>query len=92
LAAIATFMVSMAALLGGIRLHEITSGKRSAVVTAAERLRSTPSLGADLGEGVLVGETVRTPTARTTWTFVKFKDGREGWLPTDRLVSLEQRN
>lgn len=86
------FVASIAALLYGMRLHEIATGRRAAVVIASERLRNTPSLGADLGEGVLVGETVRTPTARTTWTFVRLKDGREGWLPTDRLVSLEQRN
>jgi hypothetical protein len=90
--AIAAFAVAAVAMVAGLRLNEIFRGRQTAVVTSAERLRSGPSLGAELAEAVMVGETVRTPTARTTWTLVRLRDGREGWLPTERLVSLELRN
>ncbi len=86
------FVVATVALVSGIRLGEIARGRQTAVVRAPERLRSAPSLGGDLAEEVMLGETVRTPTARATWTFVRLPDGREGWLPSERLVSLELRN
>jgi hypothetical protein len=84
----ATVALAALTLVAGVRLNEIATGKQTAVVHAAERLRSAPSLGAEAAEVVMPGETVRTPTARTTWTFVKLPDGREGWLPTESLVSL----
>ncbi len=86
------FVVAAVAMVVGIRLNEIGRGRQTAVVTTADRLRSGPSLGAELAEEVMLGETVQTPTARTTWTFVRLRDGREGWLPTERLVSLELRD
>ena len=86
------FVVATASFVGGLRLSEIAHGRQTAVVRSAERLRSTPSLGSDLAEEVMLGETVRTPTARTTWTFVRLRDGREGWLPSERLVPLELRD
>ncbi|HJU73463.1 MAG TPA: hypothetical protein VJ717_06940 [Gemmatimonadaceae bacterium] len=83
---------SSAMLVSGIRLSEVAHGRQTAVVQQSERLRSSPSLGADLAEEVMLGETVRTPTARDTWTLVRLADGRQGWLPTERLVSLELRD
>ncbi|MGQ0642168.1 MAG: hypothetical protein ACT4P6_15580 [Gemmatimonadaceae bacterium] len=91
-AAGSALVVAAAALVVGMRLNEIARGEQTAVVIVPERLRSAPALGADLAEEVMLGETVRTPTARTTWTLVRLNDGREGWLPTERLVSLELRD
>ena len=85
------FIVATASLVGGIRLSEIAHGRQTAAVRSADRLRSAPSLGSDLAEEVMLGEHRRTPTARTTWTFVG-RDGREGWLPSERLVPLELRD
>ncbi len=87
-----SLIVAGAALVIGVRLSEIAHGRQAAVVRVPERLRNGPSLGADLAEEVMLGETVRTPTARGTWTFVRLADGREGWLPTEGLVSLEVRD
>jgi hypothetical protein len=89
IAATGSLIVTGAALVVGVRLSEIAHGRQAAVVRAPERLRNGPSLGADLAEEVMLGETVRTPTSRGTWTFVRLGDGREGWLPTEGLVSLE---
>lgn len=86
------FVVAIASFVGGFRLSEIERGRQTAVVRTADRLRSSPSLGSDLAEEVMLGETVRTPVARTTWTFVRLRDGREGWLPSERLAPLELRN
>lgn len=91
-AATCSLIVAGGALVTGVRLSEIAHGRQAAVVRAPERLRNEPSLGADLAEEVMLGETVRTPTARGTWTFVRLADGREGWLPTESLVSLEVRD
>ena len=92
IAATGSLIVAGATLVIGVRLSEIAHGQQAAVVRAPERLRNGPSLGADLAEEVMLGETVRTPTARGTWTFVRLADGREGWLPTEDLVSLEVRD
>jgi hypothetical protein len=89
IAATASLVLTGAALVVGVRLSEIAHGRQAAVVRSPERLRNGPSLGADLAEEVMLGETVRTPTSRGTWTFVRLGDGREGWLPTEGLVSLE---
>jgi hypothetical protein len=86
------FVVATASFVGGLRLSDIAHGRQTAVVRTADRLRSSPSLGSDLAEEVMLGETVRTPTARTTWTFVRLRDGREGWLPSERLAPLELRD
>lgn len=88
----AALAVASLALVSGVRLSEIAHGRQAAVVRAPERLRNGPSLGADLAEEVMLGETVRIPTARGTWSFVRLADGREGWLPTESLVSLEVRD
>jgi hypothetical protein len=92
LTAVAALVVAAGSLVVGLRLNETARGQQTAVVRAPERLRSGPSLGADLAEEVMLGETVRTPTARATWTLVRLSDGREGWLPTEALVSLELRD
>jgi SH3-like domain-containing protein len=38
--------------------------------------------------GVATGDIVRTFELREGWRHVRHADGREGWLPQNRLVAL----
>jgi uncharacterized protein YgiM (DUF1202 family) len=49
-------------------------------------------LGGDLGPTAIIGEVVRVTGRQGAWSRVQLDDGREGWVETARLVSLDPRD
>jgi len=59
-----------------------------AVIVRPETLHVAPGADADAMGGVATGDIVRTFELREGWRRVRHADGREGWLPQNRLVAL----
>jgi len=55
-------------------------------------LRSDPELGGERGATAIIGEVVRITGRHGAWSRVILDDGREGWLESATLVSLDATN
>lgn len=90
--------VTAAIILAGITLvatfglEEQLTGKRVAVVRMTAQLRAEPVLGADRGANALVGEVIRIKGVRGAWSLVALDDGRDGWVDSSLLISVDQRD
>jgi hypothetical protein len=60
-----------------------------AVVSEAGALRPLPALAAEEGAAVLAGDVAQTLRRQGAWTRVRLARGREGWIESERLVSLD---
>ncbi len=78
--------------IGGFGLADRTSGRQLAVVRHTVSLSSDPALGGDLGPTTIVGEVVRVTGREGAWTRIVLDDGREGWVDSARLISLDPRD
>jgi uncharacterized protein YgiM (DUF1202 family) len=45
----------------------------------------------EVGATAIIGEVVRVDGRQGAWTRVVLDDGRDGWLSSDALLSLDQR-
>jgi hypothetical protein len=61
------------------------------VIADASPLRALPALGAEQSETRRTGEVARAVGQQGVWTRVQLDGDREGWVETERLVSIEQR-
>jgi len=52
-------------------------------------LRSDPELNGERGATAIIGEVVRVTGRQGAWTRVVLDDGRDGWLESSALVSLD---
>jgi uncharacterized protein YgiM (DUF1202 family) len=52
-------------------------------------LLEEPVLGSDRGANALVGEVVRVKAVRGAWTLISLDDGRDGWMASSNLISLD---
>ena len=59
-----------------------------AVVARPETLRSGPDADADALGGAASGDIVRIRQRQQLWLQVLHADGRQGWIPADRLTPL----
>ena len=90
---IASLAVPAAAMaIGAFALTDRVSGRHLAVVRHTEALRSDPQLGADRGAIAIVGEIVRVSGREAAWSRVTLDDGRDGWVQSADLVSIDVRD
>jgi hypothetical protein len=75
--------------IAGFALADRVSGRRLGVMRATESLRSDPELDSERGATAIVGEVVRVTGRQGAWTRVVLDDGRDGWLESSALVSLD---
>ncbi|MEP6763834.1 MAG: SH3 domain-containing protein [Gemmatimonadaceae bacterium] len=59
-----------------------------AVVVRPETIRSGPDVDADALGGAATGDIVRVKQRQQLWSLVLHADGREGWIPSDRITAL----
>ena len=73
-------------------LADRLSGRRLGVMRDTASLRSDPELGGERGATAIIGEVVRITGRHGAWSRVILDDGREGWLESATLVSLDATN
>ncbi len=56
------------------------------------RSRSDPEIGGERGPTAIVGEVVREIGRQGAWTRVRLDDGRDGWIESASLISLDTRD
>jgi hypothetical protein len=70
-------------------LADRLSGRHLGVMRDTASLRSDPELGGERGATAIIGEVVRITGRHGAWSRVVLDDGREGWLESAMLVSLD---
>ena len=73
-------------------LADRLSGRRLGVMRDTASLRADPELGGECGATAIIGEVVRVTGRHGAWSRVVLDDGREGWLESAMLVSLDASN
>ena len=76
-------------LIATFGLEAQLTGKRAAVVRVTTQLHGEPMLGSQRGASALVGEVVRINGVRGAWTLIGLDDGREGWIDSSALISID---
>jgi hypothetical protein len=74
--------------VAGVGVHAVATGRKQSIVTRAGVLRVLPALGADPGANILTGELARTVAKQGAWSHVRTRDGRDGWIESERLQAL----
>jgi tetratricopeptide (TPR) repeat protein len=78
--------------IGGFALNERLSGKHLAVMRHTASLSTDPQLGGERGATGIIGEVVRVTGRQGAWSRVRLDDGRDGWIESAALVSLDTRD
>jgi hypothetical protein len=71
-------------------LESQLAGKRLAVIRESAQLYAEPMLASERGATAIIGEVIRVKTVRGAWTLVGLDDGRDGWIDSGGLISLDQ--
>lgn len=79
-------------LIATFGLESQLAAKRVAVVRATTQLHDEPMLGSGRGASTLIGEVVRIKGVRGAWTLIGLDDGRDGWIDSSTLISLDQQD
>jgi hypothetical protein len=85
-------IVAAGLVITAFALADRTSGRQLAVVRRTMSLSTEPALGGDLGPTAIVGEVVRVNGRQGAWSRIVLDDGREGWVDSSRLISLDPRD
>ena len=56
------------------------------------RSSADPQLGGERGATAIIGEVVRVTGRQGAWSRVRLDDGRDGWIESAALVSLDTRD
>ncbi len=87
------FAVGAAVLIiAAFALSDRLAGRNVAVVRQTVSLSNDPALGAERGATAIVGEVVRVAGRQGAWSHVVLDDGRDGWLESASLISLDKRD
>ena len=78
--------------IGGFALNDRLAGRHLAVVRHTESLSHDPELGGERGATAIIGEVVRVTGRQGAWSRVVLDDGRDGWLESAALISLDTRD
>lgn len=78
--------------LGGLWLADRDAGRHLDVMRETASLRSDPEIGGESGPTAIVGEVVREIGRQGAWTRVRLDDGRDGWIESATLISLDTRD
>jgi hypothetical protein len=90
LATLSTIAVAVAVL--GFALDDRLSGRHVAVLRQTASLSSDPELSGERGATAIIGEVVRVTGRQGAWSRVVLDDGRDGWLESSALISLDARD
>jgi hypothetical protein len=77
--------------ISGFVLSERLAGRHVAVVRQTTMLRTQPDLAGDTDATAIVGEVVRVGGREGAWSRVVLDDGRDGWVETDSVLSLDDK-
>lgn len=75
--------------LSGFALSDRFAGRRVAVMRETASLSTDPQLGGERGATAIIGEVVRVTGRQGAWSRVQLEDGRDGWIESATLVSLD---
>lgn len=78
--------------IGGFALNERLSGKHLGVMRHTSSLNTDPQLGGERGATAIIGEVVLVTGRQGAWSRVRLDDGRDGWIESAALVSLDTRD
>ena len=78
--------------LCGFELRERAAGRHLDVMRHTASLSSDPEIGGERGPTAIVGEVVREIGRQGAWTRVRLDDGRDGWVESAALISLDTRD
>jgi hypothetical protein len=78
--------------IGGFVVSERLAGRHLAVVRQTTALRGEPDLAGTSDATAIVGEVVRVGGRQGAWSRVVLDDGRDGWIATDSMLSLDARD
>jgi len=76
----------------GFALAERLAGRHLDVLRYTASLTSDPEIGGERGPTAIIGEVVREIGRQGAWTRVRLDDGRDGWVETAALISLDTRD
>jgi hypothetical protein len=77
--------------IGGFVVSERLAGRHLAVARQTTALRGEPDLSGATSATAIVGEVVRVNGRQGAWSRVVLDDGRDGWVATDTMLSLDER-
>ncbi len=80
------------AVLAGFELRERDAGRHLDVLRRTASLTSDPEIGGERGPTAIVGEVVREIGRQGAWSRVRLDDGRDGWVESAALISLDTRD
>jgi hypothetical protein len=78
--------------LGGFALSDRLAGRHLAVMRQTTSLNTDPQLGGERGATAIIGEVVRVTGRQGAWSRVELDDGRDGWIESAALVSIDTRD
>jgi hypothetical protein len=81
-----------ALLMYGSVISERLAGRDLAVVRRTQVLRLDPALSAPGGATAITAEVVHVMKRDGGWTRIQLDDGREGWMASGDLLSLDRRD
>jgi tetratricopeptide (TPR) repeat protein len=88
--ATALLVVGAVGLISTFGIESQLAGKRLAVIRESSQLHVEPMLSSDRGATAIIGEVIRVKAARGAWSLVGLDDGREGWIDSNELISIDQ--
>jgi hypothetical protein len=77
--------------ISGFVVSERLAGRHAGVIRQTTALRAEPDLSGDTDATAIVGEVVRVSGRQGAWTRIVLDDGRDGWIETDALLSLDEK-
>jgi hypothetical protein len=89
---VALAVLATAISIGGFALNDRFAGRHLAVVRHTESLSHDPELGGERGATAIIGEVVRVTGRQGAWSRVVLDDGRDGWVESAALISLDARD
>lgn len=85
-------VASVLLVVAGFALSDRLAGRNLAVMRHTASLNTDPQIGGDRGATAIIGEVVRATGRQGAWTRVSLDDGREGWIESAALISLDVRD
>jgi hypothetical protein len=87
---LATFgVISATLIVAGFALDDRLSGRHLAAMRQTSSLNNEPQLGGERGATAIIGEVVRVTGRQGAWSRVVLDDGRDGWIESSSLISLD---
>ena len=83
--------LAVVVLAGAARLGTLAQGTDLAVVRRDGPLHSEPALGAEPSAPVQTSDVAHVLGRQHAWSRVRLDGGREGWIESERLESLDAR-